>query len=282
MEMGTLLHAVLEEKGKLLVGNKKINYDELINFVSQGLELKDDKYSNYAMGTKELSKKYFEEYYLPDNKSGMNYQQKVKLFLEKVLPVEMETDDWKATYFEQPFEFVYDDRVIIHGFIDRIDTKKNSDGSLAYRVVDYKTSKAKIYEKSMPTAMQMFIYGYAVLNEFDVLPEEYLYRFILIDEYQSALTKGWQKRSIRKLDSLLDKIDESEELQEYAPKPTPLCHWCNYCITNTNAKEFVHMCPYYSLWTPNDKNFAVNQPYDKEDETRNNIPNKKPARKLIF
>lgn len=77
-----------------------------------------------------------------------------------------------------------------HGFIDRIDTKKNSDGSLAYRVVDYKTSKAKIYEKSMPTAMQMFIYGYAVLNEFDVLPEEYLYRFILIDEYQSALTKG--------------------------------------------------------------------------------------------
>ena len=44
------------------------------------------------------------------------------------------------------------------------------------------------------------------------------------------------------------------------PKPSPLCHFCDYCITNTNADPWNNMlCDYYSLWTREKKTFEVNK-----------------------
>ena len=58
----------------------------------------------------------------------------------------------------------------------------------------------------------------------------------------------------QKLQNLLTAINE----QDFAPKPTPLCHWCEFCPTNPNqAPEAKNLCPYHSLWTRENKTQQV-------------------------
>jgi RecB family exonuclease len=201
----------------------------------------------------------------------------------KILLSEMEENDgWEPFLFEHHFEFVYDNRVIIQGFIDRVD-KKGED----YRTVDYKTSK-KVYDKSkLTTSLQFGIYALAILLEFGRTPVESMYRFILIDDKQYALTKGWEKRLIKALDGIFDKIDADKASGVWVPKSSPLCFWCNFCRTNPSAHELKNECEYYSLWEPNNKTFSVNRQFNADD-LKNNVNSTKlntdsnKERKLVF
>ena len=271
LELGSLCHYVLETKGKMLLEDK-IDYRTLEDMLYKGVEIANEdseKPTEKFAGVNELRQRYFEEWGVKDKTSGLDYNDKIKLFWNNVLPNEMESDPWEPTYFERHFEFVFDNRVILHGFIDRIDTRSG-----VYRVVDYKTSK-KIYdEKKTATSLQFGIYALSILNEFGQLPVESLYRFILLDKSQRALTLGWETRLIKKLTEIFDKIDHDRNNDEFKPSPTPLCHWCNFCKHNPNAKDFKHLCQYYSLWTPEKKSFAVNRKW--EDGPMNS------GRKLIW
>ena len=201
----------------------------------------------------------------------------MKLF-DKVLHEEMEESEWKPTYFEMPFEFVWDNKVIIKGFIDRIDTKDTEKGETQYRTVDYKTSK-KVYEQSkLATSLQFGVYALAILNKFGVLPVESEYRFILIDDKQFALTKGWENRLIKALDKVFGDIEASEKKEVFVPKPSPLCHWCNFCQTNPEATIYRNECEYFSKWTPNQKTFEVNKKWNALE----NMTKATPKRKLVF
>ena len=279
LELGSLCHYVLEQKGKMLTKNSFLDLDdyiELNGILAYGVNEVDEKTKEYIPGVSDLSKKYFEQWYEPDNASGKTYVDKMCIF-EKVLNTEMEENDgWVPILFEHHFEFVYDNRVIIQGFIDRVD-KKGDD----YRTVDYKTSK-KVYDKSkLATSLQFGIYALDILLEFGSIPVESIYRFILIDDKQYALTKGWEKRLIKALDKVFDDIENNEKVGIWVPKPTPLCHWCNYCSHNPDAHEYKNECEYYSLWTPTNKTFAINQQWNalKIAKDKTNLDNK---RKLIF
>ena len=182
LELGSLCHYVLEQKGRMVAAKQKVDYDKLINILLDGVSEVDEKTKEKLLGVSQLKRKYFEVWHEADNASGASYDEKIKLF-DQVLHKEMEDTEWESTYFERPFEFVWDNKVILKGFIDRIDVK---DGQ--YRTVDYKTSK-KAYEQSkLATSLQFGIYALAILNEFGVLPAESKYRFILIDDEQYALT----------------------------------------------------------------------------------------------
>ena len=181
----------------------------------------------------------------------------------------MEDSDWQPWLFEQEFHFVYKDRVHIKGFIDRID--KHDD---KLRVIDYKTSK-KIYDETKnKTAQQMAIYNMALLCMFDKVATENLYRFIFIDAEQYALSSGWENRICKKLDKILDQIDECQSSGIYAPHPTPLCHFCSYCITNSEATKYKNECQYYMKWTRSNKDFSVNKEWNPELE--------KTVKKILF
>ena len=55
-----------------------------------------------------------------------------------------------------------------------------------------------------------------------------------------------------------DLFDEIK-LSDFHPNPTPLCYWCLFSKTyNNQPKEAKGLCPYYSLWTKQNKNFNVN------------------------
>lgn len=280
LEIGSLLHYVLEQKGKSLVLGQFIDYDKLNQIICNGTQETDEKTKEQLLGISDLKKKYWEIWSVPDTE-GHTYDQKLELF-DKVLYSEMEDDDWTPYLFEHPFEFVWHDRVIVKGFIDRIDHRGGE-----FRTVDYKTSK-KVYDSSkLATSLQFGIYALAILNEFGKLPIESLYRFILLDESQKALTKGWEKRLIKALDGIFDKIDADNTSGVWTPKPSPLCHWCFACEHNPDATQYKHDCEYYSLWTPDNKTFSVNRQFNADDlknninSTKLNTDNNK-ERKLVF
>ena len=271
LELGSLCHYVLEQKGKMIVSGETVDYEKLNDILMNGVTETDEKTKEELLGVNQLKRKYFEVWHEADNASGASYDEKIKLF-DKVLHEEMEDTDWKPTYFEKPFEFVWDNKVILKGFIDRIDTK---DGQ--YRTVDYKTSK-KVYEQSkLATSLQCGVYALAILNEFGVLPIESEYRFILIDDKQYALTKGWENRLIKAMDKVFGDIEASEKKSVFVPKPSPLCHWCNFCQTNPEATIYRNECEYFSKWTPTQKTFEVNKKWNALE----NI-NTAPKRKLVF
>lgn len=271
LELGSLCHYVLEQKGRMVAAKQKVDYDKLNNILLDGVSEVDEKTKEKLLGVNQLKRKYFEVWHEADNASGASYDEKIKLF-DQVLHKEMEDTEWESTYFERPFEFVWDNKVILKGFIDRIDVK---DGQ--YRTVDYKTSK-KVYEQSkLATSLQFGIYALAILNEFGVLPAESKYRFILIDDEQYALTKGWEKRLIKALDKVFGDIEASGKKEIFVPKPSPLCHWCNFCQTNPEATIYRNECEYFSKWTPTQKTFEVNK---KWNALENMNPTTK--RKLVF
>ena len=271
LELGSLCHYVLEQKGKMIVSGETVDYEKLNDILMNGVTETDEKTKEELLGINQLKRKYFEVWHEADNASGASYDEKIKLF-DKVLHEEMEDTDWKPTYFEKPFEFVWDNKVVLKGFIDRIDTK---DGQ--YRTVDYKTSK-KVYEQSkLATSLQFGVYALAILNEFGVLPIESEYRFILIDDKQYALTKGWENRLIKAMDKVFGDIEASEKKSVFVPKPSPLCHWCNFCQTNPEATIYRNECEYFSKWTPTQKTFEVNKKWNALE----NI-NTAPKRKLVF
>ena len=276
LQLGTLLHYILEQKGKMLRDSGKVDYKELSQILQNGTTITDEKTKEEITGVKKLKSIYWESWGVPDSE-GRTYEQKIEIFL-KVLSDEMENTEWKPYLFEHPFDFVYDDKIILHGFIDRVDKKGDS-----FRVVDYKTNKKPYPDKDLVTSMQFGIYAMAILNEFGIVPEEFQYRLILLDQEQYALTKGWEKRLITALDKLVKELDERQVSGEWTPKPTPLCHWCNFCSTNSDAKQYKNECPYYSLWTPNNKTYEVNLKY--ETSSNNGLSNKKldkPVRHVVF
>ena len=278
LELGSLLHYVLEQKGKVLAAGQLIDYNELNEIIQNGTKETDEKTKEQLLGIKDLKKKYWEIWNVPDSE-GRTYDQKLELF-DDVLHSEMENDDWEAYLFEHAFEFVWNDRVILKGFIDRVDKRGEE-----LRCIDYKTSKKVFNTSSLATSLQFGIYNLSILNEFGRLCTESVYRFIFLDDAQKALTKGWEKRLIKALDGIFDKIDADNKSGIWVPKPSPLCHWCFACSHNPDATQYKYDCEYYSLWTPDNKTFSVNRQFDSDDlknPTNNPKLNENKERKLIF
>ena len=253
LELGILLHYILEQKGKMIQDGSAVRYDKLQDLLMNGVAETNADIRHPLAGISELKRKYPDEWYKPDNAGGMNYEQKLSVF-DTVLRTEMDNSEWKPFLFEHEFQFVWDNRIIIKGYIDRVDRRGSE-----YRIVDYKTSKNVFDKRDLADSLQTGIYALAILNEFGVLPAESMYRFILLDKEQQSLSEGWTESLIKNLNDLLDSIDADSQKNAFAPKPVPLCYWCSYCKQNPEATQYKNECEYYSRWTPDNKTGAVNK-----------------------
>lgn len=301
LDLGSLLHKVLELKGRDKIEEKETDYNYLLEVIKNGIKEETEKGSELIEGINVLSQKYARSWDEPDNKTGMNYTQKVQLFLTDVLPNEMEEPEWFVLGTEIPFEFIYKygenkdgspKEVLINGFIDRIDFKdfdNDENGEIIYKdlkVVDYKTSKAVFPDADIKTSLQHFTYDLACLFKYDSIPIWHEYDFICINQKQTTAdgvcSKGYLKRGKKKLDKLLNSIDELAEENIYTPKPTPLCYWCDFAdkehTPNADSKNG-GLCKYYSLWKPNNKTFEVKNKFDPENPYKDLSPKRK---KFIF
>lgn len=282
LEAGSLLHKVLEEKFYYINSGEPVDYDFLYFILKYGSIDKNEKTKEHLLGVNELKRKYFEEWYTPDNASGMTYEEKIQVFRNVINEEMNDTSIWRPVYAELPFEFVYKDQVIFNGFIDRVDM--NMFGS--YRVLDYKSSKKLFDSSKVATSLQFGIYAMAIYEKFGQIPISFLYRFILLDDNQKAMTKGWEKRLEKTLDNTLNKINNNKQSGIWRPSPSPLCYFCSYCRNNPKAHEFQNDCEYYSLWKPDEKRFDVNKRYNALDKASKKVDNNNTklngGRKLIF
>jgi len=277
LEIGTITHYGKELVAQALLKGEKPDYEQIISIVMTGYdeevkrivdedgeqvvstdELKKETEIVHVLGTDELKQKYFFEWIEPDNKSGMNYDEKLAIYFNNLHSLELETQ-WKPIACEPEFDFPYQGLFRLYGFIDRVDTNETGD----FRVVDYKSSKKIFDDKDIKTPLQMFIYALAVEHMHGKIPTEFLYDFIFLDTVQEACSKGYHNRGTKKLLKLWEELCTCRESGIWKPKPTPLCHWCDYCRTNPRASdEYKNECPYFSLWTPQNKTFEKNKDFD--------------------
>ena len=253
--IGSLTHKICEEISLSLMEGKSPNYDELI-----------DKYYNYNIpkrnpydteggifGLNILRARFPEEYYKPSEKTGLNYFNKAKSFIDNIRRQEEfmlahpELELWDV---EHPFAFQYAGNSM-KGFIDRVLKYKKEN---RFVIHDIKTKDRLFPKTEATTPLQMVCYGLSMQSEIgqDVNVEECYWDLVFIQEMQRAGTKGFMNRGIKKL----DKIFAGISAKEFAPKPSPLCYWCPFSNTNPNVtEEGRNLCPYYSKWTPENPNF---------------------------
>ncbi|QHJ85003.1 MAG: hypothetical protein [Bacteriophage sp.] len=280
MEIGTILHKGMELKAEAIQIGKEVNYTFLKDQIMNGCDEVTDKNTQHLLGINELKGKYWEDWGEPD-KFGRTYDQKLDLYFSEVLPSRMEDKDWEIVGCEISFEYVYDNRIRVQGFIDRVDRDRNTG---KYRVVDYKSSKKVFPDSEIKTPLQMYFYDCAIFVLYGQIPTEHEYDFILLDKQQCSpeiCTKGYLKRGAKKVNKLLDSMDDVRNTLMAAPKPTPLCYWCPYHTNSPNADpKYRGTCQYHLLWTPTQRNFNVLNEWSKE-RINNNIDNNK-KRTLIF
>lgn len=281
MEIGTIAHLGKEMVAQAIILGQKPDYAAIRDIVQNGIEKEaerilnddgepiktnanDNRKQKRVLGINELKEKYFFEWVEPDDKSGLTYDQKLDIYFKNLSSMEND-EEWKPMSCEEEFDFLYQNKYRLHGFIDKLD--KNIKDEI--RVVDYKSSKKVFEDKDIKTPLQMFIYTLAVQDKYNTLPVAHLYDFIFINQQQSACSAGYLKRGETKLQKLFANIEESRTSKIYTPKPTPLCHWCDYCKTNPNASDKLKQeCPYHSLWTRANKTYEVNMAFKAETQQK--------------
>lgn len=257
LEYGTLIHDTEEQIANWIREGKPINYTSLKNRVIKKIA--------------ELEYKYKKDFFELD-KSGRTYRDKTYHYLENgIYGLEKfmnEHPTYEIVGAEIPFKFDYTDRVILNGKIDRMFHDRATD---TYLIQDIKTYNTALEQDDLTTPLQFVTYVIAAAHDFNISEDQIRCQFYLplvtnqetgeSTLAQDAGTKGYMKRGRDKLAKLLSEIDA----RKFAPNPTPLCHWCEFCPTNPNfTKEAENLCPFYSLWTKEHKTFSVKTAWNKE------------------
>jgi hypothetical protein len=240
-ELGTVIHETEETIAEAIKAGTPINYISLKNkLILAGIE---------------LAHKY-PDTWTSEDKSNRTYQQKLYEYLRSgIYRLEnflLANGHLSVVATEKEFEFDHNG-TIFHGFIDRIlyDSRNNK-----YIVQDIKTYAVPVEKKNLEAPLQFVVYVQAMKGLYGVTADqvECSYDLPFCNLTQRAGSPDFMTKGLDRLDSLLTSISE----QDFAPKPSPLCHWCEYCPTNPNqAPEAKNLCPYHSLWTKTNKTQAV-------------------------
>lgn len=258
---GSLLHKINEIQTNTILAGEKIDYDMLKDYFRSVNLPKKNKYDREGdmFGYEILAEKYAPDWFKED-KNGNTYQDKAERFLqsgiyrqENYLAEHPELELYAA---ELPFEYERHG-YIFRGYIDRVLVYKNNPRH--YVIHDLKTSANAYDDKKCVTPLQFVIYCKALRQMFgeDIIIDCF-YEFPVAEAMKAAGTKGFEDRGMKKIDKLLAGIEGGD----FAPNPSALCYWCEYCNNNPNCPDDGrNMCPYYSMWKPDAKSFAVNMPW---------------------
>lgn len=240
-EIGTLIHGTEEAIGKAIQAGNPIDYVELKNKIILTLA--------------KLQAKYPKDFAEPD-KSERTYSTKVYDYLNSgIYHLEQfmkEHPELEITGLEQKFKYQYDDSHYFTGSIDRVFRDKQT-GHIV--IQDIKTWPVPEDHTKLATPLQFVVYAMAAAEIYGVDVESISCQYYLPFAdcmTQDAGTSGYLKRGKAKLDKLFAGVAD----ENWAPTPSALCHWCNFCPTNENAPEkFKYLCPYFMHWTRESKSF---------------------------
>lgn len=261
-ELGTLIHSCEEKIFKTIKEGKEVDYDAMREYFKTVNIPKKDKYDTDGgiFGIDILKEKYKEDFYKTDDLGRSYYSKTLDYMTSGIYRLE---DYLKANPNIKPFEaekffsFTYKGYVL-SGYIDRIFYDSERD---VYLIEDIKTKAKPFKEDDLKTPLQFVIYCEGLHECLDIPYEkmECYYNLPILNEKQSAGTKGFIKRGLTKMDKIIDSIEN----KEWEPSPSPLCYWCQYSGSNPNQPEAAkNLCPYYSLYTPDDKTKDVENKWE--------------------
>ena len=249
---GSLVHYILEQEANCIKRGVEIDYERLKTiFTKSGA--KSNKVSENIYSVAEIRDMFPNDWYNDDTKSGMTYEEKADDFIRYGIyefPKYMERNpNLSIIGAEVPFNFEHRD-YIFNGYIDLLLQDKNTG---EYIIWDIKTKDHEFDEKDLKTPLQFVCYCTALRKRYgDDIAISCYYSLPVIHKLQAAGTKGFEKRGFNKINKILDSI----ESEDYEPKPSPLCYWCEFSNTNPCVTEDgKNVCPYYSLWTKENKTF---------------------------
>ena len=228
-KFGSLIHKIEEEIGNSLKEKKEIQYSKLISFFdSEVLKIKEE---------------FKDDFYSLD-KSNRTYEEKALYYRNEAiyrLERRVKENNLEVIACEKEFFLTYDN-ILFHGFIDRILKDRDK-----YIIEDIKTYSKPLTSSQLINSLQFVLYSIAFSS---ISKNVYC-------NYDLPLCDKIQKTTINNYDitELLKNINTSD----FHPCPSPLCHWCVFSDTYPNQpKEAKGLCPYYSLWTRENKTKDVN------------------------
>ena len=78
LELGSLCHYVLEQKGRMIAAKQNVDYEKLNSILFDGVSETEEKTKEKLLGVNQLKRKYFEVWHKADNASGASYDEKIK------------------------------------------------------------------------------------------------------------------------------------------------------------------------------------------------------------
>ena len=256
-DFGTLCHYILENIGLDLKNGKKPDYKKYKDvFKNINIPKKDafDK-DGGIYGLEVLKKKYPREFFEADE-NGNSFLTKSEFFMKRgMYRLEEFLDNhpgFKVWACEKYFDITFNNHRF-GGFIDRV--LYNEDTG-EYIIEDIKTKDKPFKDEELITPLQFVIYVKALMDITGAKEDKIkcAYDLPICDKRQDAGTKGYLKRGETKLNKIFNGIESGE----WKPGPSPLCWWCQFNHGNPNIpKAGKGLCPYYSLWRPDNKTREV-------------------------
>lgn len=137
---------------------------------------------------------------------------------------------------EKEFNIIFDDQFLLGGFIDRVDFLPEED---LLEIVDYKTSKDAKYLKK--DYLQLQTYAFALWLENPEI-KRFKCSYIMLRLNSERVSQEFSLEEILKVEhKYLEYFENIMTETVYAPKPSPLCRFCDWVETPgcSTGKEFI-------------------------------------------
>jgi len=265
-EMGTLIHHIEETIALNIISGFSPDYEALKKeFRSINIPKSSPTDTEGGIfGIDILKKKYADEFFEMNDK-GESYFTKAQEYLNSgIYRLEnylKENPKLRLVDVEKGFEVEYNG-VVFFGFIDRI-LQNTETGE--YIIEDIKTKDHPFKDSELATPLQFVIYSMALKKAYDLdyYPSTCYYDLPVCGVRQKAGTRGFVEKGLKEIGTMLNNIQS----KVWDPKPTPLCHWCEFCPTNPKqTEEGKNLCCYYSMWTRENQKHDVAMPWKGIDQ----------------
>jgi len=172
----------------------------------------------------------FKEKLTSDQKKEV-YQMMIK-YLEILAKQRKEGSLPKILEVEEEFYITLDGRILLMGFIDRV--QLDADGVL--HVADYKTSKSKTYLKE--DIFQLITYAYVKCLQ-DPSIKKVRASYIMLKHNFDYITFEFSREEIMKMEEkFMGDSDTILDEKLYRPEPSPLCSYCDFMESCAEGKKF--------------------------------------------
>lgn len=245
LDVGILLHKTEEQIFNFIKAGTQIDYVNLKN--------------NFIVESAAIEMKYPEQYN-SRTKSGKTYKEEMYSYLSdgiyRLEQFHVDHPEYEFTAAEKPFEIRHDD-ICFTGAIDRIFRNKDTG---EYLIEDIKSYHEKLPASKLKSPLQFIIYSLAVGQLYGISEKglSCKYDMPFINLVQPTETQKNFNSGLAELKDIFSGITS----KDYHCNASPLCHFCEYCITNkaadlTYLKEHDCFCVYFSHWTREQKSFSV-------------------------